>query len=76
MLSIGGVLYVSLLLVNSVAILNHERFLVPLGFHAGHSATQQQYDPYAAPGQNDGPTVKARAVALVGAVRTLMRSQS
>ncbi|KAF9162939.1 hypothetical protein DFQ27_005697 [Actinomortierella ambigua] len=56
-----SLLFVLLLFVNSVAILNEERFLARIGW--GRQIT----DPY---GQE---SVKARLINLVSAVRTLMR---
>lgn len=96
MFGLGTIAYVSLLLINSIAVLSHDRFLAPLGLTtdtasasgAGAGGQQvprtpyEQYDSYAhataGPGgaQGDGQSIKARAVALVGAVRTLMRSTS
>ncbi|THH11934.1 hypothetical protein EW145_g319 [Phellinidium pouzarii] len=76
MISIGTILYVSLLLVNAMAILNEERFLARIGWtsQAQQQTYAQPYDPYSGIG---GPqqdiSVKAKLVNLIGAVRTLMR---
>ncbi|KAM0752484.1 Yos1-like protein [Meredithblackwellia eburnea MCA 4105] len=83
-LTIGSIAYVCLLLINSIAILNHDRFLVPLGLtasgpHQPHPTPQQYsygpgFDAYGHPDAvAEGPGVKQRLVTLVGAVRTLMR---
>lgn len=85
-LTLGAIAYVSLLLVNSIAVLSHDRFLVPLGFVSATGANQnlygansygngfESYGNVGNVGEGEGPGVKQRAVALVGAVRTLMRS--
>lgn len=86
---LGSVAYFCLLLINSIAILNKERFLVPLGLTTNHSipgsgtATpsgvygQNQYDAYSGQiGAGPGEDgLKSRLVQLVDAVRTLMRSE-
>ncbi|GAA5884955.1 hypothetical protein JCM6882_007169 [Rhodosporidiobolus microsporus] len=86
---LGRVAYFSLLMINSVAILNKDRFLAPLGLTTSSFQQQQQqqggsayggagFDAYGVPVQqsygNSGEvSVKQRAVQLVDAVRTLMR---
>ena len=83
----GSVAYFALLVVNAIAVLSKDRFLAPLGLTTSHFQQQQQqasgFDAYGMPvGQMGGPggsgdvSVKMRAVQLVDAVRTLMRSQS
>ncbi|TIB71325.1 hypothetical protein E3Q22_02831 [Wallemia mellicola] len=62
-LSIGNILYISLLLTNSVAILNEERFLAKIGWTQSNNLYQEQ-------------TVKTRLINLISAVRTLMRCES
>ncbi|EIM22734.1 ER to Golgi transport protein Yos1, partial [Wallemia mellicola CBS 633.66] len=57
---IGNILYISLLLTNSVAILNEERFLAKIGWTQSNNLYQEQ-------------TVKTRLINLISAVRTLMR---
>lgn len=89
MLSLSSIAYFSLLLTNSVAILSHDRFLVPLGLHsASASSSNNMYggtgggygdgESYGGQmgGGSDAPGVKQQAIALVNAVRTLMRSES
>jgi len=74
----GTMLYVSLLLINGVAILNEERFLARIGWS---SSTQQVRDTtmyhqgYGQDGYGASQDigVKARIVDLISAVRTLMR---
>lgn len=68
------------------AVLSHDRFLVPLGLSASSpqpSSTAAPYaygtgfDSYGHPDAvTEGPGVKQRLVTLVGAVRTVMRSES
>ncbi|KAG9317299.1 Yos1-like-domain-containing protein [Chiua virens] len=80
MLTIGTILYVSLLLINAVAVLSEDRFLARIGW----SSTQSQnpnagfHQPYDQSGygyaqQDVG--VKVRIINLISAVRTLMRSK-
>jgi len=80
MLYLGSIFYISLLLINAMAILSEDRFLARIGWttqsqrQAAAAAYQQPYDPYT---QMGGPqqdiSVKAKLVNLIGAVRTLMR---
>lgn len=60
-LGLGGILYVTLLLVNAIAILNEERFLAKIGL--GQSSA----------GSSDPASVKAKMISLIGAIRTLLR---
>ncbi|KAK9895842.1 Yos1-like protein [Cystobasidium minutum MCA 4210] len=75
-LGLGNILYITLLLVNGIAVLNEERFLSRIGW--SHSALQQaQFQQYnvdpAFMSSQEGPGVKARLINLIGAVRTVMR---
>jgi len=79
MLGLGTLFYVTLLVINAMAVLNEERFLARIGWtsqgqQTQHNAYQQPYDAYAGMGgaQPDAG-VKGRIVNLIGAVRTLMR---
>ncbi|KAF8477880.1 Yos1-like protein [Gautieria morchelliformis] len=78
--SIGNILYISLLLVNAIAVLSEERFLARIGWstqqpQAGQQGFAQPYDAgYGSAGGAQGDlTVKMKLVNLIGAVRTLMR---
>lgn len=110
--SIGNILYISLLLVNAIAVLSEERFLArsachfilcsidlfsslcllhicfgtpllcPVGWSTqqpqmGSQGFTQPYDAgYGGAGSGQGDlTVKMKLVNLIGAVRTLMRSE-
>ncbi|KAF8204959.1 ER-to-golgi transport membrane protein [Pholiota molesta] len=84
---LGTVIYVSLLIINAIAILNEDRFLAKIGWIAPprqvqgqmrdiNTGFQQPYDPTAYGGAAQPPgeiSVKARLVDLISAVRTLMR---
>jgi len=84
----GSVAYFALLMINAIAVLSKDRFLAPLGLTTSHFQQQQQhasgFDAYGMPvGQMSGGgggtgevSIKMRAVQLVDAVRTLMRSES
>lgn len=79
MLSIGGILYVALLLINAMAVLSEDRFLVRIGWSSvqpqnANAGFQQPYDQagvYGGGAQDVG--VKVRLINLISAVRTLMR---
>jgi len=58
-LGLGQLFYLTVLLLNSIAILNPDRFLARIGLI----------------GSVEEEGVKAKVVQLVGAVRTLMRSK-
>ncbi|KAF2869341.1 Yos1-like protein [Massariosphaeria phaeospora] len=61
---LGSLLYVSVLLINAIAILSEDRFLARIGWTTAG-------DPGFG-GQRDD-SVKARLINLVSSVRTLMR---
>ncbi|KAF4309662.1 yos1-like protein [Botryosphaeria dothidea] len=65
---LGGLFYVSVLLVNAIAILSEDRFLARIGW--GQSA-----EPGFG-GVQDSQSVKAKLINLIASVRTLMRSES
>ncbi|KIK97867.1 hypothetical protein PAXRUDRAFT_135416 [Paxillus rubicundulus Ve08.2h10] len=78
MLTIGTVLYVSLLLINAMAVLSEDRFLARIGWSSKqpqnpNAGFQQHYDQpgYGYAQQDAG--VKVRLINLISAVRTLMR---
>ncbi|KAJ7179157.1 ER-to-golgi transport membrane protein [Mycena filopes] len=78
---LGTIIYVGLLVINSMAVLSEDRFLARIGWassqvpNATASASfHQTYDPQTGYG-NPQPEVgmKARLIDLISAVRTLMR---
>ncbi|CAL1700957.1 unnamed protein product [Somion occarium] len=77
MLSLGTILYVSVLLINAMAVLSEDRFLARIGWASTPVQTGGAYaQPYEQPGyagvqQDVG--VKGRIINLISAVRTLMR---
>ncbi|KAI9803621.1 MAG: hypothetical protein M1826_004952 [Phylliscum demangeonii] len=69
---LGSLIYVSILLVNAIAILSEDRFLARIGWSA------QSFEPTFGSGGvggsgADGTSVKAKMVNLITSVRTLMR---
>ncbi|KAI0092071.1 Yos1-like protein [Irpex rosettiformis] len=80
MLSLGSILYVSLLLINAMAVLSEDRFLAKIGWASTHvqaGQTQAGYaqgygQPYDQQGGQD-IGMKGRLINLISAVRTLMR---
>jgi len=72
---LGTICYVSLLMLNAIAILNEERFLARIGWSYSslttHSSFHQPYDQNGYGAVQGGAGVKARVVDLISAVRTL-----
>ncbi|KAJ7507800.1 ER-to-golgi transport membrane protein [Mycena galericulata] len=75
----GKILYVSLLVINSMAVLSEDRFLARIGWASSQAPTvnagfQQTYDPQTGYGNPQAEvSMKARFIDLISAVRTLMR---
>ncbi|CAD0057358.1 unnamed protein product [Aureobasidium pullulans] len=65
--NLGGLFYVSVLLVNAIAILSEDRFLARIGW----GSTQQEP---AFGGPSDNTSVKSKVINLISSVRTLMRT--
>ncbi|CEL59883.1 Protein transport protein YOS1 OS=Saccharomyces cerevisiae (strain ATCC 204508 / S288c) GN=YOS1 PE=1 SV=1 [Rhizoctonia solani AG-1 IB] len=73
-LGLGTIFYVSLLLINAIAILNEERFLARIGWSSVGQQPGQQYTQYDRTGYGEGGSeVKSKLINLIGAVRTLLR---
>ncbi|KAI0832296.1 Yos1-like protein [Trametes gibbosa] len=81
MLYLGTILYVTLLLINAMAVLSEDRFLARIGWSSAQAQPvnpgfgqpyAQPYDQAAYTGAQD-VSMKARLINLIGAVRTLMR---
>ncbi|KAH9450745.1 hypothetical protein MJO28_009811 [Puccinia striiformis f. sp. tritici] len=74
MFGLGNILYVSLLLINSLAILNEDRFLARIGWSTKQINHVQFQDPsIISTHHHQAGSVKERLINLIGAVRTLMR---
>jgi len=75
--SLGTIIYVTLLLVNAIAVLNEERFLARIGLSTqspSQAYSQPSFDQaYGGQNPNAGPSVRDQLVNLIGAVRTLLR---
>ncbi|KDQ64493.1 hypothetical protein JAAARDRAFT_166797 [Jaapia argillacea MUCL 33604] len=73
----GSIIYIALFLINSIAILNEERFLARIGWSTAQippaSSFNQPYDQSGYGGPQGDVPVKARMISLISAVRTLMR---
>ncbi|KAJ7068265.1 ER-to-golgi transport membrane protein [Mycena amicta] len=73
----GKIIYVSMLVVNSMAVLSEDRFLARIGWASqaanGNAGYQQTYDPQTGYGVQQEVGLKARLIDLISAVRTLMR---
>ncbi|KAF9651164.1 Yos1-like protein [Thelephora ganbajun] len=84
MLYFGTLFYVSVLLVNALAVLSEERFLARIGWDStqAQAQTAAYNQPYAQGydqtgyGRQQDASVKTRIINLISAVRTLMRSTS
>jgi len=61
----GNLIYISVLLINAIAILSEDRFLARINL------SPSSYDP--AFGQSADASVTAKVVQLIASVRTLMR---
>ncbi|KAI0959566.1 hypothetical protein AcW1_004358 [Taiwanofungus camphoratus] len=80
-LTLGTILYVVILLINSMAVLNEDRFLARIGWSSAqaqptNSGFAQQYGPAYDQAGLVGPQdvgMKTRMINLISAVRTLMR---
>ncbi|CAK5262721.1 unnamed protein product [Mycena citricolor] len=71
-------IYVSLLVVNSMAVLSEDRFLARIGWSSSQASTnptfqQQTYDAQTGYGVQQEIGMKARLIDLISAVRTLLR---
>lgn len=65
MFGFGNILYVSLLLLNAVAILSEDRFLNRLGW----TSQNNQFNQF----DNGGSSIKTRLINLISATRTVLR---
>ncbi|KAG2056436.1 Yos1-like protein [Suillus hirtellus] len=80
MLTLGTILYVSLLLINAMAVLSEDRFLAKIGWSSVQNPNAAGFQPpYDQSGygytQQQDAGVKVRLINLISAVRTLMRSK-
>lgn len=65
---LGKLFYVSILLVNAIAVLSEDRFLARIGWSA------QSYEPsFGGASSQDSNSVKTKMINLITSVRTLMR---
>ncbi|KAI1361257.1 Yos1-like-domain-containing protein [Xylaria arbuscula] len=67
MMLIGNLIYVTVLLINALAILSEDRFLARINFSSA------SYDPAFGAGP-DTQSIRVKAINLLASVRTLMRS--
>jgi len=75
---LGVILYVTLLLINAMAILSEDRFLARIGWSSAppsnvNAGFHQPYDQTGYGVAQPDVGVKVRLINLIGAVRTLMR---
>jgi len=64
---LGSLFYISVLLVNAIAILSEDRFLARIGWSAS------SFEPSFGAAGPDSTSIKAKIVNLIASVRTLMR---
>ncbi|KAJ5391441.1 hypothetical protein N7509_006931 [Penicillium cosmopolitanum] len=62
----GKLIYVTVLIINAIAVLSEDRFLARIGW--GRTQTEPAFGA-----SHDSTSVKARLVKLIDSVRTLMR---
>ncbi|KAJ3769511.1 Yos1-like protein, partial [Lentinula raphanica] len=72
---LGTIFYVSILLVNAMAVLSEDRFLARIGWtsarpQSNHNPGFQAYDQ---PGFGQEVGIKTKIIDLISAVRTLLR---
>ncbi|KAI0483364.1 Yos1-like protein [Xylariaceae sp. FL0804] len=67
MLLLGNLVYVSILLINAIAILSEDRFLARINLSSA------SYDPAFGSGGLDSQSFKGKVINLIASVRTLMR---
>jgi len=75
---LGTIIYVSLLVVNAMAVLSEDRFLARIGWSSSQPLNANanagfQYDQNAYGGAQPDVGIKSRLIDLISAVRTLMR---
>ncbi|KDR83750.1 hypothetical protein GALMADRAFT_219584 [Galerina marginata CBS 339.88] len=77
---LGTVIYVSLLMINAIAILSEDRFLARIGWVSAsrqvrdvNTGFQQPYDQTGYGAAQADVGMKTRIIDLISAVRTLMR---
>jgi len=71
---LGTFLYVSILLVNAMAVLSEDRFLARIGWTSARpQSTNPGYQAYDQPGYAQEVGIKTKIIDLISAVRTLMR---
>ncbi|KAF9075830.1 Yos1-like-domain-containing protein [Rhodocollybia butyracea] len=74
---LGTFLYVSILLVNAMAVLSEDRFLARIGWTSARPQNNNNnpaYQAYDQPGYGQEVGIKTKIIDLISAVRTLMRS--
>ncbi|KAI5366693.1 hypothetical protein Slin15195_G082160 [Septoria linicola] len=67
--SFGGLFQVSVLLINSLAVLSEDRFLARIGW----GSSQQSEPTFGGSGMQDPTSLSAKMSNLINSVRTLMR---
>lgn len=67
----GPLIYVSVLLLNAVAILSEDRFLARIGWGRAH--LQQSSEPSFGGVSNDPDSIKSRVVNLISSIRMVTR---
>jgi len=73
---LGTFLYVSILLVNAMAVLSEDRFLARIGWTSARPQNNNNnpaYQAYDQPGYGQEVGIKTKIIDLISAVRTLMR---
>ena len=68
----GPLIYVSVLLLNAVAILSEDRYLARIGWGRAH---MQQSEPSFGQGAGDPDSIKSRVVNLISSIRMVARGK-
>ncbi|KIK68175.1 hypothetical protein GYMLUDRAFT_154793 [Collybiopsis luxurians FD-317 M1] len=71
---LGTILYVSILLVNAMAVLSEDRFLARIGWTSARPPNNNPgFQAYDQPGFGQEVGIKTKIIDLISAVRTLLR---
>ncbi|KAJ3815449.1 Yos1-like protein [Lentinula lateritia] len=72
---LGTILYVSILLVNAMAVLSEDRFLARIGWTSARPQSNNNpgFQSYDQPAFGQEVAIKTKIIDLISAVRTLLR---
>ncbi|KAF7846019.1 hypothetical protein BT93_L5589 [Corymbia citriodora subsp. variegata] len=68
---LGNLIYITVLLLNAVAVLSEDRFLARIGWGRASPQSSTGFNTYG--GQNEQDSVKSRIVNLISSIRMVTR---